>query len=474
MKQDIPYLTKSPKTGTYGYRRWLSPQLKQFFHKNGSEYKVSFKTKDFNEAFVKLTDENKKFEWFEAIADGTAESLTNGAIITSARAIIEQAYLDPALGEANRKEWEDNDAKLLNHEWAVDTLEQKGVIQNSHDGWVTNRNVNDADPVELAAIMMLEGKEDWDFTTTLQRVLNVYLQGNLEKSRSPQQDAKVKRTVPRLFERFAGHLQYGLATEMEKLERHEVRDICITLWPNPSTRKRNLAPFTAAINAWNLEYPKKPVANIFAGLVTGDAVSQAAKERRPFTPEEERLYRDALLQSDDKELSIIGQLMLYCGCPNGEALSLALQDIKLHDDVPYLRIKPAFKGKDRLARAVPLVGEFLTNLTGYSATLEHEETMLFPRLSRMESADVSKRLTRSITNLRPNDPRLLSPYSARHTFMDKYRAAAVPSEIGKYLAGHKDKDSNRVHESYGTNRPPSQLVQHMKAITDVSEWGFFE
>lgn len=474
MKQDIPYLTKSPKTGRYGYRRWLSPELKPFFPKNGNEYKVSFKTKDFNEAFVKLTALNKWFDTLEAMADGTADYQTGGEKLTAAKAIVEQVFLDPALEEANLKEWEDNDAKLLNHEWAVDTLEQKGVIQNSHDGWVTNRNVNEADPVELAAIMMLEGKEDWDFTTTLQDVLNIYLQGNLEKTRSPQQDAKVKRTVPRLFERFADHLQYGLATDIEKLERHQVKDICVDLWPNPSTRKRNLAPFTAAINAWNREYPKKSVANIFAGLVTGDAVSQAAKERRSFTPEEERLYRDALFQSDDKELNILGQLMLYCGCPNGEALSLALQDVKVHDDVPYLRIKPALKGKDRLARAVPLVGEFLTNLTGYSATLEHEETMLFPRLSRMESADVSKRLSKSIQNLRPDDPRLLSPYSARHTFMDRYRAAAVPSEIGKYLAGHKDKDSNRVHESYGTNRPPSQLVEHMKAIAEVSEWGFFD
>ena len=474
MKQDIPYLTSSPKTGTYGYRRWLSAELKPFFPKNGNEYKVSFKTKDFNEAFAKLAKLNKWFEKLEAIADGTAGYQDGGEKVTAAKAIIEQVYVDPIPEEANRKEWADNDAKLLNREWAEDILEDKGLMERSHDGWVSNRNVNEADPVELAAVMMLQEKEDWDFATTLQDVLNIYLQGNLEKSRSPQQDAKVQRTVPRLFERFAGHLQFGLATDMEKLERHEVRDICVALWPNPSTRRRNLAPFTAAINAWNLEYPKKPIPNIFAGLVTGDAVSQATKERRSFTPEEERLYRDVLLQSGDDELRILGQMMLYCGCPNGEALSLALQDIKLHDDVPYLRIKPAFKGKDRLARAVPLVGEFLTSLTEYSTTLDNDETMLFPRLSRMDSADVSKRLGRCITNLRPNDPRLLSPYSARHTFMDRYRAAGVPLEIGKYLAGHKDKDSNRVHDSYGTNRPPSQLVEHMKAIAEVSEWGFFD
>ena len=474
MKQDIPYLTCSPKTGTYGYRRWIPAKLKLIFIKNENEYKVSFKTKDFNEAFVKLTALNKWFDNLEAMVDGTANHNTGGEILTAAKSIIEQVERDPIPEEAHRKEWEDNVAEILNREWAEDVLEDKDVIEKSYEGWVTNRNINEKDPLELAAIMMLTGDKGWDFTTTLQDVLSIYLQGNLERARSPEQDAKVKRTVPRLFERFADHLQHGLATDMEKLERHQVKDICAVLWPNPSTRKRNLAPFKAAINAWNREYPKKLVANIFAGLVTGDAVSQATKERRSFTPEEERLYRDALLKSGDQELSILGQVMLYCGCPNGEALSLTRQDVKLHDGVPYLRIKPAFKGKDRLSRAVPLVGEFLTNLTEYSETLEHEETMLFPRLSRMQSAHVSKRLSRNVTTLRPDDPRLLSPYSARHTFMDRYRAAAVPSEIGKYLAGHKDKDSNRVHESYGTNRPPSQLVDHMKAITEVSEWGFFD
>ena len=473
MKQDIPYLTKSPKTGRYGYRRWLSAELKPFFPKNGNEYKVSFKTKDFNEAFAQLTRLNKWFERLEAISQGTAGHLTGGEKLTAAKAIIEQVFIDPASEEAKLKEWEDNDAKLLNREWAEDILEDKGLMERSHDGWVTNRNVNEADTVELAAVMMLQGKE-WDFTTTLQDLLNNYLQGNLERSRSPQQDAKVKKAVPRLFERFAGHLQYGLQTDMEKLERHQVKDICLELWPNASTRKRNLVPFAAAINAWNIEYPKRPIPNIFEGLVTKDAVKKAKRVRRSFTPEEERLFRGALLQSEDKELSILGQMMLYCGCPNGEALALTLQDIKLHDDVPYLRIKSEFEGKDRLSRAIPLVGEFLTNLTEYVATLDNDGTMLFPRLSRMDSADVSKRLGRCITNLRPDDTRILSPYSARHTFSDRYRKAEVTSEIGKYLMGHKDKDSNQVHKKYGTNRPPSQLIQHMKKITDVCEWGHFE
>ena len=432
---------------------------------------------------------NEWFDRLEAVVDGTASYGTGSEVLTVAKSIMAQASLDPTQDEANREEWEDNVAEGLNREWAQDVLENKGVIEQSYEGWVTNRNINEKDPAELAAIMMLDGAKGWEFTATLQALLTNYLRGNLEKTRSPEQDAKVKRTVPRLFERLAEHLQYGLDTDVEKLERHTVKDISIELWPNPSTRKRNLAPFTAAINAWNLEYPKKPLANIFAGLVSGDAVTHAAKERRSFTPEEEGLYRDALHSKvrftpetiravpalrDDYELGILGQLMLYCGCPNGEALSLTRLDVKLDDDVPYLRIRPAHKGKDRLARAVPLVGNFLTSMKDYSAILGDEEKMWFPYLSQRQSADVSKRLTRCITNTRPDDLRLLSPYSARHTFMDRYRMAGVPPEIGKYLAGHKDKDSNRVHENYGTNRPPSQLVEHMKAITDVNDWGFFD
>ncbi len=70
--------------------------------------------------------------------------------------------------------------------------------------------------------------------------------------------------------------------------------------------------------------------------------------------------------------------------------------------------------------------------------------MLFPTLSAKKSSEVSKLLGKHITNLRPLDVRLLQPYSARHTFRDKYHSAGVPEDIGKYLVGHKDKYSSRA------------------------------
>lgn len=77
------------------------------------------------------------------MSQGTAGHLTGGEKLTAAKAIIEQVFLDPASEEANLKEWEDNDAKLLNREWAEDILEDKGLMERGHDGWVTNRNVSE-------------------------------------------------------------------------------------------------------------------------------------------------------------------------------------------------------------------------------------------------------------------------------------------------------------------------------------------
>ena len=77
-------------------------------------------------------------------------------------------------------------------------------------------------------------------------------------------------------------------------------------------------------------------------------------------------------------------------------------------------------------------------------------------------------------NRRPTDEDLLSPYSLRHTFKDKYMAARLPSNIGEYLMGHKSADSSKVQAQYGTGRDVGDLVADMEALVNVETWGLFE
>ena len=50
----------------------------------------------------------------------------------------------------------------------------------------------------------------------------------------------------------------------------------------------------------------------------------------------------------------------------------------------------------------------------------------------------------------------------------------VPQNIGEYIMGHRSKQSNAVHAKYGTGRNIAKLVEDMKAIVAVKEWGYFE
>ena len=140
-------------------------------------------------------------------------------------------------------------------------------------------------------------------------------------------------------------------------------------------------------------------------------------------------------------------------------------------------------GKDRLDRAVPLVGALLNALrdyvrdhyiTGESGSLKTQR--LFSSLGYgTHSASIrSKVLKRHVKNLRPTDPKLLSVYSLRHTFKDRASKAGVRTDIAEYLSDHKSKQSSAIHREYGTRMPASETVDLMLRIDEVSEWGFIE
>ena len=44
----------------------------------------------------------------------------------------------------------------------------------------------------------------------------------------------------------------------------------------------------------------------------------------------------------------------------------------------------------------------------------------------------------------------------------------------QYILGHKTKDSSAVYQRYGTNAPPSALMEGMADIQALREWGMFE
>ena len=470
---EIKYLTKSAKDGVYGYRRKIPVSLRGFFPNNTTEYKKSFFTTDVIEAARLVKLENNMFDVTAKVQRGEVGTAPDD--VTAAAKVI--AIYNKKVPKVDSSPDDVEVAERLNYEWATDVLTERGYIEYGHDGWTGRPISNLRDPEAVAAWMLLKNKSDYVFDITLYDVMSYYLTANLKKPRNETQKLKVSESVPRLFERLANELPDGILTVADKLDRFEVREILQRLWPNASTRKRVVNTYSAAINYWNEEHARKTIYNVFNKLVKAKEVNKDAVIRRSFTPEELSLYQKSLSAESDIEVRLIGALMIFSGCPNGEAQDLQRNDLKLHDIFPHVIFRNTtlrMFGKDRIERSVPLVGKLLMELREYAEGLNSESVAFFPKHSGKSIDRISTKLAKHITNCRPNDQRLLSPYSARHTFMDRYKAAEIPAEIGKYLVGHKDKESNKVHDKYGTGRPPELFVEHIKKINDTADWGYFE
>ena len=183
---------------------------------------------------------------------------------------------------------------------------------------------------------------------------------------------------------------------------------------------------------------------------------------------------------------MIGKIMAYCGAPTIEAAKLQRSDVKLDAAVPYIVFRStqdSITGKDRLDRAVPIVGALLDDFRGYVRNHFNkgegsgfEMQRLFPNLcyGTHSASKRSKVLKSHVKNLRPRDPKLLGPYSLRHTFKDRAPKAGVRTDIAEYLYDHKLKQSSAIHRDYGTKMPASDTLDLMRRIDEISDWGFIE
>jgi len=472
--QTHPYLTQSPKTGVYGYYRRIPLAIKKWFPRNNQFFKQSLKTKDFDTAYKSMKNLDQKFKRLEQLAENEGD-VSQDTVLSDARLLVERIFCDTSEADTDA----DREAgERISYDGAVDLLEEGGYIQFGHDGWDTVRNPDERDPKALAAMLILQGKRDWDFNTNLQDVLDFYLRVNLKKKRNAKQAARVQQSVPSLFHKIAKHLPQGMKTHVEDLERSQVRKITTDIWPNASTRQRNTGTFSSSINTWNTEHPKKVVTNVFRSLVSNEEAAEDTIARRPFTPSELKLYRQSLMTEVDLEIRLAGLMMIELGVSNSEALGLERRDLKLDEEAAYIIVRDndvRVLGKKRLPRGLPLVGELLVEVRSYVEVLPASSDVLFPRWSRGDSSDFSELLSGHITNMRPSDQRSLSPYSARHSFKDRCVAAGAPEHFAKYFMGHRGKDSSRVHDGYGSMRPPDLAVDYMVSIAGTTEdFGYFE
>jgi integrase len=521
MLHDIPYLTQTEKTKVYGYRRRI-PEDVRFLFDGKREIVRSLKTKNLSLAQIKLSQWNEWYEKKVATVGYTRKqdkqlpvklvkeihedlkkmgkhpedvpTLSIRSDLVELERFRDDSVAIKTLYQQYRNGEFDYDellvrsypfeqgayGKMLAHHLAADMQYEDLLDKYSDTGdYYTAkeyRSWDEQDP-EVIRYRLLMG-ENLLPEPTWQNAVDDYVKQyhSSPKQRSEQQKVKHTRAVISQCEKISAAFPYGMDTTLTDIDAEDVRDFIRQDDTKPSTKAKNLTMIRAVWNSWSIYNQKQAVEGdpFRAELVQHKkAIDVTEAHRRSFTPSEYHKFHESLSQETDNEVRLVGMLAAYCGAPTGEIAKLERRDVKLTSDTPYLVFR-AITGKDRIARSVPLLEPIRTELAAYIN--EHcnrpTDPVFASRLVRSPS-DLSKRLKSHITNERPDDPLRLVPYSLRHTFKDRAETA-MDSRYVQYILGHKTKDSSAVHQRYGTNAPPSALVEGMTDIQGLTEWGMFE
>ena len=536
MKHDIPFLTKTAKSGWYGYRRRVPKELKHLFQ-GKSEIIKAFNTKNFDIAQIELRKMN---DWFDEKVESHnftkkvkgqlpfeqlrsvdkhlrdeglhPDEMPQVSVHTSRSDFVDisKDALDAAIAKVKRDRGEINDEEylallkplqgrklwqmqsfIIQRDFLRDHLQKKytdpkklidtGPVFERDDYIPPQLQWDESDPEVIQYRIM--NNEPVNPPPTWQNALDNYLLHNLKKTRNPEQATKHRKASISMAGKLATAFPDNMDTKLQDIEGYMIQNFCEQAWPNAPTRNKNLRVLAAVWRSWDEHQHKQKVGfDPFKPLVKAASgkVSQDQDKRRSFTPAEFKHFMESISYEANDEIRLIGMIMAYCGAPTGEAAGLVRGDVKLKTEPPYIVFrnnKHRLMGKPRLERAVPLIEPLRSHLKEYLEPKElGNDDLIFLALGTgtHSSGDRSKKLTKHIVNMRDHDNRKLVPYSLRHTFIDRANNVGSPSGFSEYIVGHKTAGSSKIHANYGTGVPPARLVQHMKETWAVEDWGIFE
>ena len=204
------------------------------------------------------------------------------------------------------------------------------------------------------------------------------------------------------------------------------------------------------------------------------------KTRRPFTPEELKVFLREYLPRMGEELQLITLICEHAGCRIGDATGLLLSDCKLliseERPEPSLlihsnHIRPVTK--KGIQREIPLFGRVYEKLCKFTDGRKGPEQPLFPTYGNSNGAgNASAAINKHIHRQRGTDVRLAF-HSFRHTLQSKAMAATnVPNKFPAYIGGWNNGDAKGLQAEYQKGGIPIRvLYEALKNIHSVKEWG---
>lgn len=308
MKYNYSYLTKSPKTGVYGYRRDI-PKISRHLFGGISTLKKSFKTKSIFVAELKLNDMNVYYNSIIGASEfnNKAEILDNSKVIKSVIAKLIQEDMFPknlpkldytsedseydeafkGIMTATLAKLKLDTGKIDVNEYTVqiDSIKKTNIWRlrefgakrdllkdqlhvkyrdvdaskdeiinpyiNCHadDYVVPQLDWNERDP-EVIKYRIMCGKPIMLLATWIMAV-DDYVERYKEVSDNNERVIKYSKAVRSICEALSSTLPNRMNTELTSIDEIKVESFANARWPGASTRLRNLSVMRAVWSSWN-------------------------------------------------------------------------------------------------------------------------------------------------------------------------------------------------------------------------------
>jgi len=508
------YLSASPRTGVFNYRRGIPAKYRSTFRKpdgslRGAEWKQSLKTRTKSKALVLAARINENFDHTLILAKAAHSSQVDLKKRQEHKGFIETIShmgLHPEQApsiqapEKVQLEWKAKQHKLLEELREA----QWNFLEESGDTFDLTYTPTETYHLLQDQIEFLDGKGDAKIKSRLRPTLGSATEGyiNDKITRNPDSaDAEVKaklNRVRRVTESFAVFIdgrsvEGGMDTYLDYIKKSDARDWMYyqieSEGKKGSSVGRDMTSLTAIFN-WAVSEHGRDVPelrkdyNPFSGLRstaeehhteavrTGEVKSLAS---RPWTPHELNAF-SARLDRMNSELKLIAMLSIHTGARLKDTCGLRIEELHLSTDedsfLQYRHNRNRKISKESIERRVPLFGNVLSELKSYLASAAVEEDNLFPRYcGKRQTNNVSAVLNNKHLDVIDKDPRL-KMHGLRDTLSAKFMATSVTNDLSGYLIGWHNNTTVGMQKEYQKGGyPHEQMLTALRAAHSVKVWG---
>jgi len=426
---------------TYYYQRKIPVDLLERYG-NVQLVKVNLKTTDLKLIAKKIVALNKKYEsiW-KALRTDT--SLKPFQVHEAAIKLLAEHGLKPKPA-TNEEPNIDQFINLLQGK-------QEDYAQGDEEVYRDAELEEYLDPVEIEAVRLINEAPKF----RLSDALEIYLNGHLKKN-----DEKFCIYTRRVWNKL---IEVIGDKEFEKIIRADANIFIskrLAEGSKTTTVDRQISVINAVFNVVITENELTKANPFHKSRIPG--LGEDSKARGVFNNTQLSTLIDECKKKND-DVRWLLSLQIDLGCRLAEATGLALEDLHLNEELPYVSFKPhhwrPLKTKSSI-RNVPLVGVSLWAANKIAESAQEGQLYAFPRYtngSTCNANNASATLNKWMESLGIDK----TTHELRHTIRDRLRQANAPKSIQDAVGGWGKED---IGDNYGLGYALEQLKDWLDKV----------